>query len=115
MPFGLSGAPATFQRLMDQVLRGLPFTNAYLYDLVVYSATWEEHLTHVETVMERLKEAGLVIQLKKCQFGTRECTYLGHSIGREVTRPEGNKVKDILNYPVPQTKKAVRSYLGLTG
>ena len=115
MPFGLSGAPATFQRLMDQVIRGLPFANAYLDDLVIFSNTWEEHLAHLRRVLERLMAANLTIKMKKCQFGMQECTYLGHTIGNGTTRPEQKKVETIVNYPVPKTKSAVRTYLGLTG
>ena len=58
MPFGLQGAPATFQRLMDHVIRGLEFAAAYLDDLIVFSNSWSEHLAHVHAVLERLKEAG---------------------------------------------------------
>ena len=55
MPFGLSGAPATFQRMMDQILSGLQFSAAYLDDLVVFNDTWEEHLKHLRNILERLK------------------------------------------------------------
>ncbi len=115
MPFGLSGAPATFQRLMDQTIRGLNFTNAYLDDLVIYSNSWSEHLQHLRKVFDRLKDAGLTIKLRKCQFAMKECTYLGHTIGEGVTKPEKSKTESILNYPVPSTKKTVRTYLGITG
>ena len=115
MPFGLSGVPATFQRLMDQVVRGLPYANAYLDDLVIYSTTWAEHLDHLSSVLQRLQDAGLTIKLGKCNFATHECTYLGHTIGNGSTKPEKSKVENIQNYPVPTNKKAVRAYLGLTG
>lgn len=76
MPFGLQGAPATFQRLMDEVLQGQgDFAAAYLDDVVVFSATWEEHLEHLEQVMQRLRNAGLTIKMKKCQFGMDHCVY----------------------------------------
>ncbi len=58
LPFGLHGAVATFQRLIDQVLRGLPFAAAYLDDIVVYSNTWEEHVQHLREVVQRLRKAG---------------------------------------------------------
>ena len=61
MPFGLQGAPATFQRLMDRVIRGLDFAEAYLDDLIIFSESWEEHLQHLHTVLQRLKEAGLTV------------------------------------------------------
>ena len=57
MPFGLCGAPTTFQRMMDQVIRGLhKLANAYLDDLINFSASWEEHLTHLRAVLSGLQE-----------------------------------------------------------
>ena len=76
MPFGLSGAPDTFQRLMDRVINGLSLTKAYLDDLVIYSSTWQEHLSHVEQIFLRLKKAGLTIKLKISQLAMEECTTL---------------------------------------
>ena len=59
MPFGLQGAPATFQHLMDQVLRGVgDFAAAYLDDIVIFSETWEDHLTYVRSVLSRLQKSG---------------------------------------------------------
>ena len=93
MPFGLSGAPASFQRMMDQTLRGLnDFVGVYLDDIVIYSLTWKEDLVHLQQVLERLQDAGLTLKLKKCEFGAAECTYLGHRIGQGGARPEESKV-----------------------
>ena len=70
MPFGLQGAPATFQRLMYKVLQGLEdYAAAYIDDLVIHSATWEEHLTQIQTVLQCLQSAGLTAKPQKCQFG----------------------------------------------
>ena len=75
MPFGLSGAPATFQRLIDQVLReSEEYAGVYLDDIIVYGTDWEEHLKYLEGVFERLSGAGLTIKLKKCTFGAQQCT-----------------------------------------
>ena len=82
MPFGLSRAPATFQRMMDQVLRGTEgYAGVYLDDIIIFGNTWEEHLSNVKQVFQRLQDAGLTIKLKKCNFGVGQCTYLGHKIG----------------------------------
>ncbi len=116
MPFGLSGAPATFQRLMDDLLRGTDdFAAAYMDDLVIYSGTWEEHCDHIRQVMQRLREHGLTAKPKKCQFGMRFCVYLGHIVGGGQVRPEVSKLQAVEGFPVPTTKKAVRAFLGLTG
>ena len=105
MPFRLCGAPATFQRLMDSILRGQhTFTRAYLDDIIIFSRTWEAHLIHQEQVFKRLQDAGLTIKLKKCQFGMEECSWrLGHRIGG-VVRPEEDKIQVIREYPRPITK-----------
>ena len=82
MPFGLCGAPASFQRMMDEVIHGMSqFTSAYLDDLIVFSATWEDHLSHLRAVLVRLREVGLTTKPSKCQLAMAQCTYLGHIVG----------------------------------
>ena len=116
MPFGLNGAPATFQRLMDNLLRGLEsFSAAYLDDIIVYSATWEEHLCHLKKVLEKLRAAGLTIKTRKCQFGMPKCVYLGHVIGSGEVTPDPSKLQSVQGYPRPKTKKEIRRFLGLAG
>ena len=115
MPFGLSGAPATFQRTMDRLIQGMEaFTGAYLDDLVIYSQTWEEHLGHVRCMLQRLREAGLTANPAKCQFAMAECSYLGHIVGNGKVYPGKNKVQAVEDFPIPRTKKQVRAFLGLT-
>ena len=108
MPFGLQGAPATFQRLMDCVIRGLEFAAAYLDDLIVFSESWEDHLIHIRSVLEQLRKAGLTAKAKKCEFGASECVYLGHIVGSGSVKPEMDKTDAIRQFPTPQTKKDVR-------
>lgn len=116
MPFGLQGAPATFQRLMDQVLRGAEsYSGAYLDDIVVFSQTWEDHLEHLRDIFERLKGAGLTAQPKKCALARREAKYLGYLLGHRVIRPQQDKVEAVRSCPRPQTKSQLRSFLGLAG
>ena len=116
MPFGLQGAPATFQRLMDRVLQGLEdFSAAYLDDVVIRSETWEEHLQQLRQVLERIKKAGLTAKLRKCQFGMSECIYLGHIVGSGHVKPATSKLEAIRDFATPRTKKDVRAFLGLTG
>ena len=116
MPFGLSGTPATFQRLMDHMTDGIHhFAHAYLDDLVIFSSTWEEHLEHLSVVLARLEEAGLSVKPSKCQFAVSECIYLGHVIGGGRVLPVKDKLEAISSFPVPEEKKQVRSFLGLAG
>lgn len=115
MPFGLQGAPATFQRLMDQVLRGLDFAAAYLDDVVVFSQTWEDHVGHLETVLQLIKVAGLTINPNKCKLAQRQVEYLGYVVGYGQVRPQVGKVEAIQAYPVPTTKRKVCAFVGLIG
>uniref|UniRef100_A0A3B3HGA7 ribonuclease H n=1 Tax=Oryzias latipes TaxID=8090 RepID=A0A3B3HGA7_ORYLA len=116
MPFGLHGAPATFQRLMDKVLYDISnFTAAYLDDIIVYSDTWEEHMKHLECVLERLQSAGLTVNPSKCDFAKAETQYLGYVIGNGMIKPQVNKVSAIEACPLPQTRKELRSFLGMAG
>ena len=116
MPFGLQGAPATFQRLIDSLLRGVgDYAAAYLDDLVAYSGEWEEHLTHLRTVLERLRGAGLTAKPAKCKLGARQCVYLRHTVGNGEIRPESTKIEAVSNFPRPEMKKEVRAFLGLSG
>lgn len=116
LPFGVHGAPATFQRLMDQVLRPLrSFAAAYLDDIVVHSATWVQHLEHLEAVLGALRRAGLTANAKKCRLGWTETDYLGYTIGRGCVKPQVRKIEKIQQWPHPVTKKQVKSFLGLVG
>ena len=116
MPFGLNGAPATFQRMMDQVIRGLEsFSGDYLDDIAIFSDTWEEHLRHIKKVLLCLRESNLTAKPRKCQFGMQECVYLGFVVGNGHVKPDPTKLKAVEEYPVPETKKQVRGFLGLTG
>ena len=108
-------APATFQRLMDHVILGLDFAAAYLDDLIIISELWDEHLTHIQMVLERLCQAGLTAKARKCEFGASECVYLGHTVGSGIVKPEVDKTAAVRQFPTPETKKAVRSFSGLTG
>ena len=116
MPFGLQGAPATFQRLMDRVLEGTEsYAGAYLDDIVIYSTTWEDHVGHLADILQRIQKAGLTVHPKKCDFAKPEVRYLGYVLGRGLIKPQKEKVQAIQDCPQPQTQKDVRSFLGLVG
>ena len=114
MPFGLHGAPATFQRLMDRVLRPHhAYSSAYIDDVIIFSETWDVHLRHLEAVLGALRQAGLTANAKKCQLGLTETSYLGHTIGRGCVKPQKKKLDRIRDWPRPATRKQVKSFLGL--
>ncbi|CAL9691326.1 unnamed protein product [Knipowitschia caucasica] len=116
MPFGLQGAPATFQRLMDRILRDVSeFAAAYLDDVVVFSSSWKEHLNHLQEVLQRIREAGLTINPRKGSVAHREVQYLGFTIGFGKIRPQVEKMEAIRSFPVPTTKRKVRGFVGLVG
>ena len=91
------------------------FASTYLDDLIVFSATWENHLSHLRTVLVRLREVGLTIKPSKCQLAMAQCTYLGYVVGKGVVKPKATKHHKIKQFPLPTTKKDVQSFLGLTG
>lgn len=117
LPFGMSNAPATFQRLMDTVLSGLQGVECYIFmdDIVVYAETLKEHDEKMHKLMGRLKEANLVLAPEKCQFLRREVAYLGHIISENGVKPCPKKIEAVKNFPVPRCKKDVKSFLGLVG
>ncbi|XP_078246874.1 uncharacterized protein LOC144588278 [Pogona vitticeps] len=115
MPFGLKNAGASFQRMIDKLLQGLPYANAYLDDVAIFSNDFESHLTHIETVLSRLQQAGLTVKASKCQWMQGKVMYLGHLIGQGEIQTIQAKVQAINDWPIPKTKKQVRSFLGLIG
>ena len=115
MPFGLCNAPATFQRIMNTVLReGLDqYVLVFLDDILIYSRTREEHLRHIREVLSRLRSEKLFGRLKKCDFFRTEVEYLGFDMGAEGIKPSLSKVRAILDWPTPENVTDVRSFLGL--
>jgi hypothetical protein len=118
MPFGLSTAPATFQRLMDIVLAGLCWRTClvYLDDVLIFTrGTLEQHLSDIEEVLERLKEHGLVANPSKCELAKRELTYVGHVVSKEGCKPDPSLTAAIRKYPRPKNLKDLRGFIGLSG
>lgn len=115
MPFGLCNAPATFQRLMDEVLRDLlwDFVVVYLDDLNVFSRTYAEHLKHLRAVFDRLRQAGLKLNPEKCKFVSPELIFLGHVIDKQGVRTDPDKIEKVKNFPVPKNLTQLRGFLGL--
>ena len=114
MPFGLKGAPTTFQRLMDVILVGMKdFSSAYIDDISVFSETWTDHLQHLRQVLETLYKEGLKAKKKKCKFAMTQCSHLGHVVGQGRVEPEQTKVEAVREFAKPRTKKDVRAFLGL--
>ena len=117
MPFGLCNAPATFQRLMTEVLGEHLYDCCLVYidDIIVYSKTWEEHLDHLRMILESLREARLRLAGSKCTFGRASVNFLGHVVSEEGISTNPDKQRAIVEYPRPLSVSDVRSMLGLFG
>src|SRR6266498_731095 len=115
MPFGLKGAPATFQHLMTKVLGPYlyEFVMVYLDDIIIFFQTMDEHLQHMRKVLEVLRQAGLKLKLEKCEFAKRQLKYLGFIVREFGIKPDPEKVKAIVDQLAPINQTQIRSFLGM--
>ena len=113
LPFGVSAAPAIFQRTMDQLVAGLPFVVVYLDDIMVSGRTRAEHDSNLRAVLDWLQSAGLKLNRAKCHVSQTSITFLGHVIDASGIRPSTDKIQDLLKAPIPTNVPELRSYLGL--
>ena len=110
LPFGLSSAPAIFQKFIEQLVRDIPGVACYLDDIMVTGRSEKEHLNNLQRTMDLLYSSGLRLKLQKCQDSV---TYLGHILDKEGVRPHPDKVKAITAMPDPQNQSELRSFLGM--
>ncbi|XP_066320154.1 uncharacterized protein [Miscanthus floridulus] len=117
MSFGLCNAPATFQALMNDVLRPYlrRFVLVFFDDILIYSRTWADHLRHLRTVLALLRLHRLFVKRSKCAFGVMAVAYLGHIISEAGVAMDPAKVQAIHDWPIPRSARAVRGFLGLAG
>jgi cleavage and polyadenylation specificity factor subunit 1 len=113
MPFGLMNAGATCQRKVDKTCQDLKSLFGYLDDLLVGSRTVKEHLQLLELLFERLKKAGLVLNMEKCEFGVSTCEFLGHMVSEKGILPMPKHLGAIETFPAPTCKKTLMSFLGM--
>ena len=115
MPFGLSNAPAVWQRLIETVLGAdlEPFVFVYLDDIIVISECFEDHLSILKKIFERVAAAGLTLSRDKCQFCRYELRYLGYVVDRRGLRVDQEKVSAILSIKTPTCVSELRSFLGM--
>ena len=107
MAFGMKNSPATFQRLINSVTSGIDGCDAYIDDAIIYSDTWEEHLSTIRQFYDRLSEAKLTINLSKSEFACATVTFLGHVVGQGQIKPVDSKVCAINDFPRPENKKTI--------
>ena len=115
MPFGLVNAPATFSRIMRQLLHGLRNLRNYLDDVLSHTADWSKHPVTLREFFSRVRAANLALKPSKCFIGYTDLVFLGHKLGRGSLSPNDDLISKIQQAPAPTTKKQLRSFLGLVG
>jgi len=117
MPFGLSGAPATFQRALTLVLANELNKRCcvYLDDIIIFGKDKEEHDNNLRVVLKQLNSAGLKLSLEKCIFRAKQVSYLGHIIDKDGVRTDPQKIEKVKNWPLPQKMSELQSFLGFAG
>lgn len=117
LPFGLSNAPATYQRIMENCFGELHLKICFIYldDLIIFSDTFEEHLERLELILLRLRECGLKLSAKKCSFLQQKVKYIGHIVSSDGIETDPDKIDKIVNWPTPKSAEDIRQFLGFCG
>ena len=113
LPFGVSSAPAIFQRTMECLLNGIPQVIVYLDDILITGRTKKEHLHNLQLVLQRLSTAGLRLKQEKCEFLVPSISYLGHKIDSQGLHPLPDKIDAIVNAARPKSLTELKAFLGL--
>nr|XP_024658736.1 uncharacterized protein K02A2.6-like [Maylandia zebra] len=113
LPFGVAPSPALFQKAMDQVLLGLPYTHCYLDDILVSGPDKQTHLRTLKAVLGRLEDYGLRLKQEKCLFFQESVEYLGHIIDAAGLHKSPEKVRAVMEAPAPADVSQLRSFLGM--
>ena len=117
MPFGLTNAPATFQRLIESCMSDIYLSQCLLYldDIVVFSKTYEEHISRLEAVFKRLVAAGLKLAPSKCHLFQHQIRYLGHIVSENGVSTDPDKIEVVKSWQAPQNVEQLRKFLGFVG
>ena len=113
LPFGISSAPATFQKVMDTILQGILHVIWYIDDILVTGANDQTHLHNLAEVLQRLKQHGIKLSKTKCSFMKPSVDYLGHRVDAEGLHTTADKEEALLKAPVPTNVQELHSFLGL--
>ena len=117
MSFGLTNAPAVFMDYMNRIFRPYldKFVIVFIDDILVYSKTEEEHVEHLRTVLQILRDGKLYAKLSKCEFWKSEVKFLGHVVSKQGIAVDPAKVEAVMNWERPTSVTEIRSFLGLAG
>jgi hypothetical protein len=117
MLFGLMNALATFQALMNTVLQPFlqKFVLVFFKEFLIFSSSWVEHLQHVRAILTKLRDQQLFMKKSKCAFGCSDIAYLSHVISTTGVAMDDQKVRVVVDWPVPRSVRAVHTFLGLIG
>jgi hypothetical protein len=113
LPFGISSAPAIFQRKMESVLKGIPHVCVYIDDILITGSNHAEHLSTLQEVLSRLENHGVHLKKAKCSFLKPAVEYLGHQISAQGIQPTNSKVEAIKGAPTPKNATELRAFLGM--
>ena len=112
LAFGPAPAPAIFQRLVENLVAGIPYVAAYLDDVIVTGRTKEERLSNLKQVFSALNEHCMQLRIDKCEFLRKQVTYLGHVISAEGLKLSEKRVDAVVNFPKPENVKQLESVIG---
>ena len=115
MPFGMKNAPATFQRMVNKLVRDIDGCEGYIDDVVIFSDNWSDHIRQIKRFFQIMREAKLTINLMKSEFGKATVKYLGHIVGQGQVRPLDAKIQTIAKFPIPTSRKELARFLGMAG
>jgi len=115
MPFGVTNGPAAFQRLMDEIFKGMPQEHIiwYLDDLLIVADTWELFLEMTEICLQKYAEAGIVMKPSKCKWCYNVTPFLGHEFTEKGKKPAQDRIQKVRDYPILKTVSYVRTFMGL--
>ena len=115
MPFGLNNAASTFQRTMELALQGLQWITCLIYidDIIVFGRSFNEHISRIEEVFERLRQAGLKLKPQKCCMLQTEVVFLGHVVTASGVKINPTNVSKVLDWPQPKTAKQIKQFVAM--
>ena len=114
MPFGLCGAPFTFQRMMNLLLQSENWSQCLIYldDVMIFSPTFEKHLDRLRNIFEKIRESGIKLGPEKCSFVARQLTFLGHVVSEKGIETDPRKIEALKTWKKPESSKLLRQFLG---